>query len=396
MLETIYGLVSLVMVVFLVVAIRVVHRVFQIIAVRQQAPPPTAWPRVSLIIPCKGAEEGLAEHLRAHFRHDYPNYEILFTLANADDPAVAVIRQAIAEHPHQATRMVVAQRLPHCVEKIANQIAAFDAADPASEVFACADSDGVPCGPGWLRALVAPLQGCAVATGFRWYFPDDRSLVASFNSAWDSTWCVYHGYVGTVWGGAMAFSRRTYQELQLRDHLSRGITDDLVVMLRSQAANQEVQFAPGAMVASQPHQDWGNFFNWAIRQTLLVRLATPRLWLRGFLWTNLHGLFYLLTLWLFLWPGATASYYLPAGALGLVGLLNLWRASLRFRLMNVLFPQKASQFRWLRWRYLFCIPLTDLVAPFITYSSLLRRTVRWRGVAYRLTADGVERLPLPG
>ena len=47
-------------------------------------------PRVSLIIPCKGNEPGLEQALAAHFNHDYPNYEIVFGVDDANDASVAV------------------------------------------------------------------------------------------------------------------------------------------------------------------------------------------------------------------------------------------------------------------------------------------------------------------
>lgn len=395
MLEIVYILVSLAMVVMVLVAVRVAYRVLGIIRAQHQWPRPSAWPPVTLIIPCKGAEEGLAEHLQAHFQHDYPDYEILFSVADGTDPAVAVIQSVIAANPQVPASVVVAPRLPRCVEKISNQLTAVEKARPSSLVLVFADSDGLPCDRGWLRALVAPALEHTVVTGFRWYFPTDRSWVGISQLAWDSTWCVYHAYAGTVWGGAMACTRANFDQLQLRDYLSRGLTDDLVFLARCQAVGGTVCFAPGAMVASTPHEHWSSFLRWILRQSLIVRLVTPRLWLKGFLYSNLHALFYGLTPLILLWPGEILGRWLPGVVFPLVLILTTWRSDLRYRIMTQLFPDRAEAFRWMRWRCLPFILLTDLLGPLIAYTSLLTRTVRWRGVAYRLEPDGVVRLPAP-
>jgi cellulose synthase/poly-beta-1,6-N-acetylglucosamine synthase-like glycosyltransferase len=349
-------------------------------------------PRVSLIIPCKGAEEGLAEHLATHFRYDYPHFEIVFAVADVDDPAVPVIRQQIAGHPQVPARVVVAPRLPHCVEKISNQLAALAATDPRSEVFAFADSDGVPRDRAWLRALVAPLETETAATGFRWYFPDGNTIVGNLHSSWDSTWCVYHAFEGTVWGGAMALTRKTYQDLDLGVHLSRGVTDDLVVLARVRAAGGRVCFVPGAMVGSRPHRHFRDLLSWAVRQAALVRLVTPGIWLRGFLVANFYALFYLLTLLLLAWPGEVFGRPLPAAAVALLLLLNVWRARRRYRIVCRLFPGWDEQTRPLRWRYVWYIPPSDLLGPYVAWGSLLTRVIRWRGVGYRVLSDRVVRI----
>src|SRR5260370_34547861 len=53
------------------------------------------WPKGALVVPCKGNEPNLEDNLRRHFHHDYPDYQILFTVASADDPARPIIPQLI-------------------------------------------------------------------------------------------------------------------------------------------------------------------------------------------------------------------------------------------------------------------------------------------------------------
>ncbi len=62
---------------------------------------------ISVLKPLSGAEERLEQNLRTFFIQDYPDYEILFAVRVADDPAVAVVRKLCAEYPTRFVRMTV-------------------------------------------------------------------------------------------------------------------------------------------------------------------------------------------------------------------------------------------------------------------------------------------------
>ena len=64
-------------------------------------------PPVTVFKPLKGVDEGLEENLRSFFRLDYPVYQLLFGVADADDPAIDVVNRLIAEFPDRDARLVV-------------------------------------------------------------------------------------------------------------------------------------------------------------------------------------------------------------------------------------------------------------------------------------------------
>src|SRR5437764_5246533 len=70
-------------------------------------------PFASVIVPCRGLDQDLAENLRALFAQDYPRYEIVFVTDSANDPALRVIekvREANMDAPTGAiaTRVLIA------------------------------------------------------------------------------------------------------------------------------------------------------------------------------------------------------------------------------------------------------------------------------------------------
>ncbi len=62
---------------------------------------------VSILRPVCGIENFIEETLRTTFRLDHPDYEILFCVENANDPAVPIVCSLIAEHPQVDARLLI-------------------------------------------------------------------------------------------------------------------------------------------------------------------------------------------------------------------------------------------------------------------------------------------------
>ena len=70
-------------------------------------PVPEKAPAVTIVQPLCGVEIFSRETLRSIFALDYPDYEIIFCLANADDPIAPLVRGAIAAHPERQARLLI-------------------------------------------------------------------------------------------------------------------------------------------------------------------------------------------------------------------------------------------------------------------------------------------------
>ncbi len=56
-------------------------------------------PFATVIAPCKGHDDGLRENLYLLLNQNYPRYEVIFVVDDADDPAVEVIEEISVANP---------------------------------------------------------------------------------------------------------------------------------------------------------------------------------------------------------------------------------------------------------------------------------------------------------
>ena len=63
-------------------------------------------PGISILKPIRGADPAFYEAIRSHAQLDYPDFEILFGISDANDAAVPHIERLIAEFPQRNIRMI--------------------------------------------------------------------------------------------------------------------------------------------------------------------------------------------------------------------------------------------------------------------------------------------------
>lgn len=69
--------------------------------------PPESVPGVSILRPLNGLDGNLFENLESTFRHEYPNFEIIFSVANEYDQALPVVQTLLEKYPRSDARVII-------------------------------------------------------------------------------------------------------------------------------------------------------------------------------------------------------------------------------------------------------------------------------------------------
>jgi ceramide glucosyltransferase len=128
------------------------------------SPPRSAWPRerllkATILKPLCGCEPETYACLRSFCDQQYPEFQIVFGVAAADDPVLAVVRRLQREFPHRDVRILIDRRQHGSSRKVSNLINMMSEA--SHDYLVIADSD-VCVDDRYLAKVVAPLGDAGV------------------------------------------------------------------------------------------------------------------------------------------------------------------------------------------------------------------------------------------
>jgi len=115
-------------------------------------------PPVTVVRPLCGLEHFSRETLASTFAIDYPDYEILFCVADAADPVVSLVHSVMAVHAARPARLLIGEDALGANPKLNNMAKGFHQSSHALVVFV--DSN-VFTPPDYLDQLVAALEADA-------------------------------------------------------------------------------------------------------------------------------------------------------------------------------------------------------------------------------------------
>ena len=122
---------------------------------RPLARPPRLLPAMTIVRPVCGLDNFLEETLRTSFELSYPQFELIFCVASARDPAIGVVDRLIASRPDIAARLIIGDERVSQNPKLNNCVKGWRAARYEWVVFA--DSN-VLMPPDYLQRLLAAWQ----------------------------------------------------------------------------------------------------------------------------------------------------------------------------------------------------------------------------------------------
>ena len=352
-------------------------------------------PRVALICPVKGVEPRLEQNLAALADFDYPNYEILFTLANSADPAHDVLRRVVSASKHPA-RIIIAGRPEGCGEKVNNLRAAVEQVPEECEVLVFADSDGRP-GRTWLAHLVAPLADSQLgaATTYRWCIPGTGGMASALAACWNASVASQLGdhRRNFCWGGGTAIRRQVFDQVHALEFWRGSVSDDLSLTRALGHAGRHILFVPECLVPTTVAMDFDGLVEFTNRQFILTSVYAPRRWMLAGIAHLLYCLALVLGLGLFLGTLISGTPGLHLFLLTLaVPLLAAAKGYMRLAAATELLPalrQKLLSFGWV-WTL-----LAALVPFLFTWNAIVAgftRRIIWRGIRYELISPTQTRI----
>lgn len=358
-------------------------------------------PFATIIAPCKGLDEGLAENLSALDEQDYPEYEVIFVVDDDADPAVPAIRQYLNRdtemHRNEnlapqrfggGDKVVIAYKTTESSQKVENLREAVLHADERSEVFVFVDSDARPA-KDWLRDLVAPLEdeSIGVATGYRWFISPKPTFASELRSAWNASIASALGpnmKSNFCWGGSMAIRRDVFERLDMRERWRGTLSDDFAVTRAMKKADLAIRFVPKALTPSIENCTFHECLEFTTRQMKITRVYASHLWLLSFFGSGLFTFLMLSAFLIVLLSGQnTMLAWAAIATLFLVSFFSIGKVWLRLSAVSLVIPDASKQ-------TLAQLTLWLIAPPLFLYNcicALLSRKMVWRGIKYHLVSE---------
>ena len=347
-------------------------------------------PFASVIIPCKGIEDGLEDNLRALLDQDYPAYEVIFVIDSDKDPASDLIEELIRKYSATATKtkLVVAGRATESSQKVENLREAVLNASDSSEVFVFVDSDARP-QEMWLRHLVAPLESenIGVATGYRWFISERPTFGSELRSVWNASIASALGpnlKGNFCWGGSMAIMRKTFERIDIREKWHGTLSDDFAVTRAMNQAGLDIYFVPQALTASIGDFSLSDTIEFTSRQMKITRVNAPHLWMLSYFGAVLFNALMLSSLAIIIYDRSSWNSLVAATVFTFVSAFSIGKSWTRLRAVELVLADRFPEIRrqWFTQHTLWIV--TPALFLINCISATFSRKMTWRGIRYEL------------
>jgi ceramide glucosyltransferase len=330
-------------------------------------------PPVSILKPLKGADPQIYESFRSHCLQDYPEFEIVFGVNDADDPAVAEVERLRREFPQLPMRLVVCSEVLGTNRKVSNLVRMLREA--RHEHVVINDSD-INVERDYLRKVMAPFADEKIglvsalyrAVAGRTLSSEIESLAISTEFAGGILMAINieHGMHFAL-GSTLAVTKKSVGSIGGLEVLVDYLADDYELGNRIWRAGYKIELADTVVETFVPDYSFMAMFRHQLRwaRTIRDRRSAQYLGL-----TIVYAVPWALIA-LLLSGGAMWTWTLLAVTLG-VRLINAY-----VQAAGVLHDRKAAGRLWL-------VPLRDCVALVIWVASFFGNTILWRDERFRL------------
>jgi ceramide glucosyltransferase len=338
-------------------------------------------PPVSILKPLKGIDPQIFESFRSHCLQDYSEYEIIFGVSDADDPALASVEKLQQEFPRQQIRLIV------CAERLGTNVKVSNLAQMLAEAkyeYLIVNDSDIRVERNYLQRVISPLLDLKVGMVTCLYRGIAASTLGSRLEALGIstdfspgvlTARLLEGGIHFGLGSTLAFRRSDLAKIGGFESLLDYLADDYELGKRISDLGLEIKFSQAVVETYLPPYNLSGFFAHQLR------------WARGVRDSRAGGYFGLVFTFGLLW-----SMVALLAARGAVWSGELFALTFFLRLLVawivgwiVLRDRQVSNYVWL-------IPLRDLVGAVVWLVSFWGHTVVWRGERFRLKKGRMSRV----
>ena len=330
---------------------------------------PAAPPPVSILKPVRGRDPRFYEAILSHAAQDYPEFEILFGVADPSDPAIEDIERLRREFPQRRISLhVVSTTAPNAKAGVLAELTRH----ARFPVLLVSDSD-IRVEPGYLRAVTAPLEDAEVGLVTCLY----RARAASWPSRAEALGIATEfapsvlvarmlGQAEFALGSTMVFRAEVLRQAGGFEAIADFLADDYQLGCHIHRLGYRIAFAPEVVETNLGAESWAQTWKHQVRWSRTIRVSRPQGYF-GYVVTHA-------TLWALV-AFAAGQWWAGTAALGLRLIAGVWIGA------GILKDRRVPADAWL-------IPLRDLFGFAVWLAGSVGKTVEWRGEKLRLSADG--------
>jgi len=335
-------------------------------------------PPVSILKPLCGTEPGLYENLRTFCIQDYPQFEIIFGVRDAADPACGTVQRLIEEFPELPIRLIADPQLHGSNRKVSNLINML--AHARHDVLVMADSDAIVAAD-YLATVVAPLEDSAVGLVTCLYRGVPTTGVWSrLGAMYINDWYMpsvliarLFGYKSYVSGQTVCIRRDTLRRIGGLEMLSSQLAEDHRLGQLVRALDLEIVLSGYVLDGEHHEPDLRSLNRHELRWMRTIRALRPR---------SYKAMFVTFTLPMaFLGMAIAISYGAPP--------LTAWSLFALILVARMLLHWEQSVGGWQLLRGFLLLPFRDLLLCVTWCRSLFISRVSWRGGEFEVDANGI-------
>jgi len=333
-------------------------------------------PPASILKPVRGVDPGAYENFASYCHLDYPEYETVFAVAEANDPIVPVIEKLQRDFPDRRIRLVV--NVERCGENSKVNNLCRLVKEAAFDLLVMTDSD-VRVERDYLREVVAPFANPNVGAVTSFYrcigggtLAADLDMLGMSADSVPSALVArkLEGKVQFAFGWTMATTKKYLAEIGGWEAMANHHSDDFELGNRLARQGYRVELMRQPVWMAFPNESFKEFLQHEMRWSIGLRNVRPAGYV-GMIFT--HGL-----------PWAVLAAVV-AGAAG-------WKAMAAFYLIAYLVLRLGLTWTAGVWglgdrgiaRRLWLLPLRDAISAVVWLAGFFSNRVTWRGIEYRI------------